>query len=399
MGGVPPLRYRAENRKLVINPEEADLVRHIFQRYLDLGSVRLLQAELAKQGYKTPVRTAQRTGRQSGGCLFSKGKLYWVLSNPILIGCVRHRDQVYDGQDEPILDRKTWDHAQAILAANRRCHANRSKAQNPSPLASKLFDPEGQRMRPVHAKKGGKRYRYYTSPGLIDSSREAGASGWRVPGAQIEGALAEAIRHHLSDPATRSTLIAGINQQTQAGSLLTIIGRTVEELHDPASPDGQNLLRRIIRRVDLTEDRLNAKVDLAEALADSLSRDNDADLTFEIITPIRLDRRGAALQMVLLGAAGDKASPDPNLIQTVVDTRRRLAIYTDRANPMTTSEIAATESIDAADISQSLQLAFLAPDLIEAILDGRQPTSLSAHKLRRLHTLPLLWEDQRALRA
>ncbi|MEM1384639.1 MAG: recombinase family protein, partial [Pseudomonadota bacterium] len=120
MGGVPPLGYRAEARKLLINPKETDLVRQIFQRYLDLGSVRLLQAELADQGYKTPVRTARRTGRQSGGCLLSKGKLYWVLSNPVLIGCVRHRDKIYDGQHEPILDRETWERAQAMLAANRR---------------------------------------------------------------------------------------------------------------------------------------------------------------------------------------------------------------------------------------------------------------------------------------
>ncbi|MEM9049904.1 MAG: recombinase family protein [Pseudomonadota bacterium] len=166
--------YRAEHRKLLINPEEADLARHIFRRYLDLGSIRLLQAELADQGYKTPICTVIRTGRQSGGCAFSKGKLYWVLSNPILIGSIRHRDQVYDGQHKPILDRETWNRAQRMLAANRRCHANRSKAQNPSPLAGKLRDPKGQRIRPVHAKKRGKRYRYYISPGLIEGSRWLG---------------------------------------------------------------------------------------------------------------------------------------------------------------------------------------------------------------------------------
>ncbi|MEM6547436.1 MAG: hypothetical protein AAF713_06785 [Pseudomonadota bacterium] len=100
--------------------------------------------------------------------------------------------------------------------------------------------------------------------------------------------------------------------------------------------------------------------------------------------------------MMLRGAADDTASPDPNLIQTVVDARRRLAIYTDRANPKTISDIAALEAIDTADVSRSPQLAFLAPNLVETILDGRQPTSLSAHKLRRLNALPPLWEDQRA---
>ncbi|MEM9049903.1 MAG: hypothetical protein AAGC92_14425 [Pseudomonadota bacterium] len=173
----------------------------------------------------------------------------------------------------------------------------------------------------------------------------------------------------------------------------------VKLLHDPAGPEGQNLLHQVTRPVDLTDDQLAATVDLAEPLDDALSPGNNPDLTFEIIAAIRLDRRGAALQMILRGAAGDAASPDPNLIQTLVNARRRLAIYTDRANPMTISEIAATDPIDIADVSRSLQLAFLAPDLIETILDERQPTSLSAHRLRRLDALPFLWEEQCALLA
>ncbi|MEM8700044.1 MAG: hypothetical protein AAGF44_12785 [Pseudomonadota bacterium] len=223
--------------------------------------------------------------------------------------------------------------------------------------------------------------------------------GWRIPGAQIEADLAAAIRTDLSNPASRSALIGGVDEPTQVDTLLTAIGRLVELLHDPTSPAGQNLLRQIVQRADLSEDRLKARINLAEALDSESFPTADADLTSEINAPIRLDRRGAALQIILRGAAGDAASPDPNLIQTVVNARRRLAIYTDRAKPMTISKIAKKDSIDTADASRSLQLAFLAPDLIETILDGRQPTSLSAHKLRRLDALPLLWEEQRALLA
>jgi hypothetical protein len=88
--------------------------------------------------------------------------------------------------------------------------------------------------------------------------------------------------------------------------------------------------------------------------------------------------------------------PDANLVRAVLDARRRLALYTDTGEPVTVSEIAAREGADAGDVSRSLQLAFLAPDIVEAILDGRQPASMTATRLRRLDRLPLAWDDQRA---
>jgi hypothetical protein len=100
---------------------------------------------------------------------------------------------------------------------------------------------------------------------------------------------------------------------------------------------------------------------------------------------------------VLKGAAGANALPDPNLVQTILEARRRLALYTNPHRPMTISEIASREAVNLGDVSRSLQLAFLAPDIVEAILDGRQPVSLTATQLRRLENLPLCWDEQRVL--
>ncbi|MBD3677858.1 MAG: hypothetical protein HUJ27_05570 [Rhodobacteraceae bacterium] len=88
--------------------------------------------------------------------------------------------------------------------------------------------------------------------------------------------------------------------------------------------------------------------------------------------------------------------PDPNLVRCVLDARRRFKTYTDRIHAMTLSQIAKAEKTSVADVSRSLQLAFLAPDLVAAILDGRQPTHLTATRLLRLENLPLDWEEQRA---
>jgi DNA invertase Pin-like site-specific DNA recombinase len=396
MGGVPPIGYRVENRKLIPVPEEAALVRHIFERYLALGSVRRLQKELADAGHRTPLRVSSRTGRRSGDCLFSKGKLYWMLSNPIVIGRIRHRDRVYEGQHDAIIDEDVWDRAHDMLAANRRNHQTRSAARSPSPLAGKLFDPDGKQMRPVHANKKGKRYRYYVSPGLIDGSVETGATGWRIPGLEIEAVVAKTIIAQLRDPELVSAATEAHPEPVAASNVIARLNRAVDALQDPQSSDGRAVLPAIVRRIDLSEDMLRAMIDLT-ALPAADADDLTIDLPpIDIEAPISLVRRGAELKLVLKGAAGADALPDPNLVQTILEARRRLALYVDPGRPMTISEIASRESVNVGDVSRSLQLAFLAPGIVERILDGRQPVSLTATRLRRLDKLSSTWEEQRA---
>ena len=398
MGGVPPIGYRAEDRKLVVDPVQAETVRHIFTRYLELGSVRRLQAELDMRGIRTPQRIS-RAGRRSGGCAFSKGKLYTMLSNPVYIGKTRHRAKIYAGQHEAIVDQATWDRVQALLSANRVSHKSRSSAAQPSPLAGKLFDPAGDRMRPVHTRKNDRRYRYYVSPRLIDGSAETGASGWRIPAEEVEARLAHAICERLANPEKRSGLFESLSSQHQIDRISDAIKLMVDVLQDAQSRNGREHLMKIIRRIDLREDRLSARIDLKRALEDCLGEKVVDIPEIEITAPIRIARRGAELKLVLKGAAAETFLPDPNLVQCVLDARRRLTAYTNNRKSTTLSQIAAAEGEDTADVSRSLQLAFLAPDVVAAILDGRQPVHLTATRLQRLENLPLLWEDQRRLLA
>jgi len=117
MGGNTPLGYKPEGRTLVIVPDHADVVRNLFQRYLRIGNVRLLAAELIDEGIRVPIRSAT-TGRQMGGGFFSRGQIYKILSNPIYIGEIRHKDQTYNGQHDAIIQRDVWDQVQAKLADN-----------------------------------------------------------------------------------------------------------------------------------------------------------------------------------------------------------------------------------------------------------------------------------------
>jgi len=156
MGGVPLFGYRAQDRKLVIIDSEAELVRSIFRRYTELGSVRLLKQELEVRGVTTRAWTSA-SGRRVGGKPFSRGALYLILQNRIYLGDIVHKGQSHRGEHPPIIDQPLWEAVQAQLASNTSQHNPGSRTRQPSLLAGMLFDRDGNRMTPSYAVKKGRR--------------------------------------------------------------------------------------------------------------------------------------------------------------------------------------------------------------------------------------------------
>jgi site-specific DNA recombinase len=401
-GGVVPIGYRAEARALVPEPAEAALVVHIFRRYLALGAVSALKAELDAAGIRSPVRLHRNGGRR-GGAAFSRGQLYCLLANPLFVGRIRHRDQVHPGRHAPIVDAALWQAVQERLGANRQRQARRREARTPSPLAGRLSDPDGRPMRPSHAGRNGRRYRYYVSAGLIDGRVAAGAHGWRIPAGEFETAVARALAARLRQPDLLSAALRGAGSAA-ADTATLLLGRLAalaDRLEAPASAARQDLLRLLVDRVKMSPTALQAEAGfagLAELAPDPLAALAALDLPpVSLQAPLRLQRRGPALRVVLQGAAAAPARPDPLLLRTLVAARLRAADYLDPARGLSVSAIARRDGADAGDVSRSLQLAFLAPDLVEAIVNGSQPLALTAERLKRLGPLPLRWDQQRAL--
>jgi len=169
MGGNVPLGYDADERALVINPAEAETVRHIFALYREHGCVRRVKDEADRLGLRTKrIRTAN--GAERGGTSFSRGHIYRLLSNPIYIGQIAHKDQLYPGQHPALIDDETWTVVRGQLAANAGDHRRRAKAAEASLLAGLLVDAHGERLTPSHAVKKGRRYRYYVSTALISEA-------------------------------------------------------------------------------------------------------------------------------------------------------------------------------------------------------------------------------------
>jgi len=206
MGGLPPLGYDARDRKLVVNPAEAEAVRHIYCRYAALASVRDLKDELDRDGIVSKARV-DRFGRATGGKPLARGALYLMLQNRIYRGEIVHKDASYRGEHEAIIDAALWEKVQGQLAANRVDRATGATAREPSLLAGLLFDETGERMTPTHANKRGTRYRYYVSRALVRDGRREVPGGRRVPARDLEGIVEDRLRQFLANQTELFTAI------------------------------------------------------------------------------------------------------------------------------------------------------------------------------------------------
>lgn len=194
MGGAAPAGYRIVGRQLEIDPGEAELVRDIFTKYCELGSVRLLKSDLDQRDIKSPKRVSKK-GNDHGGRPFSRGNLYKILGNEVYLGKITHKGKVYDGMHPAIIDQTIWEKAQELLKENGM---DKSKpSENINLLQGLLFDFEGRHYSPTYTTKAGRQYRYYLSQNLIQYKNHPKGLIARLPAHELEMSVGEAIRKHI----------------------------------------------------------------------------------------------------------------------------------------------------------------------------------------------------------
>jgi DNA invertase Pin-like site-specific DNA recombinase len=197
VGGAIPLGYASVNKKLVVVSKEAETVRLIFRRYLEVGSLRDLVEDLDRKGIRTR-RLTLATGKTRGGIRFGVGPLAHLLRNRFYIGEVVYKGKVHPGEQAPIIDRELFETVQAKLAAGSNARQLKLRG-SPSILAGCLFDDRGNRMTPTHTNKKGARYRYYVShPVLQKRNKEAGTVS-RVSASEIEAVVLKAAHSHSAE--------------------------------------------------------------------------------------------------------------------------------------------------------------------------------------------------------
>ncbi len=410
MGGPPPLGYDVRERTLVINPAEAETVRHIFRTYLELGSVRLLAQRLHDEGARSKLH-APADGGSRGGKPLVRGVLYLMLQNRLYRGEIAHKGEVYPGQHEAIVDEPLWQAVQTQLMQHRVEGASRSKAVMPSLLAGLAYDQAGNRLVPTHATRGGKRYRYYVSAGLVTGSRSEAPDGVRLPAADLEHGVVERVKRLLVD---RATLFGCLQSVEPDISRLESASTRAEALAGRCATAGQAelaiILRQLVSRVDVEQQQVRIAIDPARLLSslssavpntaatcdDATSRGPLGSANDPVVLTVALQRRRAGRDTRLLVNAPDARAADPTLLRLLGRAHRLKATLLSSPDA-SLLDVAQAEGITRSYLTRLVRLAYLTPDITGAILDGRQPPHLTAARLIRLTNLPLDWTEQSRL--
>ena len=407
MGGPIPLGYDLKDRKLLINKRESELVQRIYTRYLALGCVRKLQAELKINGVKSKVRVS-RAGRRSGGVLSSRGALYQILRNRLYRGEIAHRGAVHPGEHKAILSKELWEKVQARLAVNGRARRLGLNAKAPSLLAGLLFDAAGNRYTPKHSSKNGKRYRYYTSQAVIRNGPTGKTSASHIPAHGIEELVVKRLQALMKDPREFADVAAVTDSPIDAQRAILRAAKERSKSWSILPPsEMREFLYGVISRITVTEDAIEIGISRRGLRATLLGEQSSSSRSGPVSSTSRASEDIATLrveaklirirgesQIISPIDAHDTATGRPDAAILKAIARGRLW-YEMLISGEAASIHALTKStgVHVSYVSRILRLSFLAPDIVARLIEGQQPRGLTLDKLMR--NVPLHWDQQR----
>ncbi len=371
-----------------------------------MGTVPALLDRLQSDDIRTATRYSAK-GNHHGNRPFTRGHLYKLLANPIYIGRVPHKTASHRGQHAAIIEQATWDAVQKQLAANTQGPRTRRRRPSAQPhlLEGLLNSEKGNRFVTGHSNKGSRRYRYYVEQVTAGASRPT--TPIRLPAEEIETAALAAVVSVLADHRGLVHRLDGI-PASQLSDALKAAGDIASRLADRRGAKDIEQLRAIIRSIEYRRDRLSVTfsgrglalaLGISTAVSDAAWPANEphdaSDLS--VTVPLATKRRGPQMKLVVHGAERSTA-PDPSLVAAVV----RAWDWADRlisGEVATMADICAEEGLSDSYVGQLLPLAFLAPSMVEDILAGRQPPTLTANALIWGPIIPALWGEHNAFKA
>ena len=365
VGGPLPLGYELKDGKIIIIENEADRVRLIFRRYLEVGGVNQLVRDLRDRNFLTKVRPLA-TGATRGGIPFGRGSLFYLLRNRFYIGEVKYKGEVFAGEQPAIMDHALFDAVQQTLT-DQWSHRTVMRNKSDHLLTGLLFDDAGHRMVPTHATKAGIRYRYYVSlPHLYGESKTASVgSVSRIPATDIEDIVVKSLSEHLTQ------------QEPVSSSSICEKDRSV--------------IAAQIARIDVHKDRLTVRLKSPDTEETSASTDDHVLSMPWQKPPSRKSRQ------ILLPHHASRPDVRPirierraRLVGAIARSRRWLdEIVSGEVTDV--DQIAARQKCSVRQVNMTISLAFLAPGLVRAAVEGRLPRGIGVERLR---DAPAEWNRQ-----
>jgi site-specific DNA recombinase len=365
-GGGVPLGYDVTDKRLTINPTEAETVRTIFKRYLELKCLRRLKEDLDSQGIVSKRRKTRNGGDPTGGCRLTYGPLAHLLKNRTYLGEMGHNGEWFAGEHAPIIDQATFDRVQELMKANSVTRRQK-RAENGALLAGLVYDDRSNRMTPSFTTKRDVRYRFYVSTALLKGRKQEAGTLPRISGPDLETAV-----------------------------LATL--RSKEELLSPQEAlDDREVIDRFIERVEVSKSNIRlilkkskrnsgSPVDVSSEVHEQESRNvtNCIDMEWRRNS----DGPPACIEESQEGGR----EPDPTLVHAIARAQLWVKLLIDGAHNSIES-LAASVNMHPKVVRKGIRVAFLAPNIVEAILLGHH--SKSAMTLARLHgTHSLSWIEQ-----
>ena len=360
VGGTVPLGYELRDGKLLIVTNEAEQVRTIFTRYLALGSVNRLVIELRERKFHSKVRKLSM-GKTRGGVPFTQGPLFYMLRNRFYIGEVRYKNEIFPGPQPPLLDRGLFEAVQAKLTA-QRSHRVTRRAKSAALFRNLLFDEAGHRMIPTHSTKHGIRYRYYVSqPYLRGIAKPPAGATIRVPAAEIESIVTNAVEKYLQNqtrpgiaqeaPDQQAVLMNFARLQIRKNQVAVWLksSEASETRSDPAEPFDEESAPSLLVPWCKSPSKKPREILLPASVARSHVR------------PIKIERRAALLRSIARGRAW---------LEAVV------------SGGAAVEDIAARHQCSIRHVNMTISMAFIAPGLVKAAIDGRLPRGIGIANLR-----------------
>ena len=386
MGGPVPLGYRVEERKLVVVPNEAERVRHIMQCYLEAANLFALLDKLRLEGVFSKV-TKCRDGTLRGGGPFTRGAIYHLLANPVYIGLTRHREKTFPGQHDAIVDTALFDAVRARLAERTNPRTSPRARRCVSLLVGTIRDDQGRPMSPYHTRNHGRRYSYYASnPG--DGVKEPAL---RLPAGELDAAVRNALAALLAAPDAlrhQGVYIAAADLFALADHCTDL----AEQFRTMTIAEARLLLSKVKLEVIVSRNGIAVTIS-SQALLALAEIDAADDVRVALAVPTTTVSFGHERRLRLDAPAQSTTPRDARLVELVA----RGFASRDQLLAMSDDDVGAMQTTQYRHLERTARLAYLAPDIVRAILDGRRPKALSARTLGRLGSLPLIWAEQRTM--